>query len=60
MLQLLAPMATIIPKTLGKRFVDLQAKIMKVAVFSTKSDDRTFLEAANVDRTQDLVFLNRA
>lgn len=29
---------------------------MKVAVFSTKSDDRTFLEAANVDRTQDLVF----
>jgi D-lactate dehydrogenase len=34
----------------------LQAKIMKVAVFSTKSYDRTFLEAANVDRTQDLVF----
>jgi D-lactate dehydrogenase len=29
---------------------------MKVAVFSTKSYDRTFLEAANVDRTHDLVF----
>ncbi|NJS10173.1 MAG: 2-hydroxyacid dehydrogenase [Microcoleus sp. CSU_2_2] len=29
---------------------------MKVAVFSTKSYDRTFLEAANVDRRHDLVF----
>jgi D-lactate dehydrogenase len=29
---------------------------MKVAIFSTKSYDRTFLEAANVDRTHDLVF----
>jgi D-lactate dehydrogenase len=29
---------------------------MKVAVFSTKSYDRTFLETANVDRTHDLVF----
>jgi D-lactate dehydrogenase len=29
---------------------------MKVAVFSAKSYDRTFLEAANVDRTHDLVF----
>lgn len=29
---------------------------MKVAVFSTKSYDRTFLEAANVDHKHDLVF----
>jgi lactate dehydrogenase-like 2-hydroxyacid dehydrogenase len=34
----------------------LQAKIMKVAVFSTKSYDRTFLEAANVDQQHELVF----
>jgi D-lactate dehydrogenase len=36
--------------------VDFQAKIMKVAVFSTKSYDRAFLEAANADRTHELVF----
>jgi D-lactate dehydrogenase len=36
--------------------LDLPTKIMKVAVFSTKSYDRTFLEAANVDRQHDLVF----
>ncbi|WP_377476284.1 MAG: hypothetical protein P2A85_26295 [Microcoleus anatoxicus] len=29
---------------------------MKVGVFSTKSYDRTFLEAANVDDQHDLVF----
>jgi D-lactate dehydrogenase len=36
--------------------VDVQAKIMKVAVFSTKSYDRAFLEAANADRAHELVF----
>jgi D-lactate dehydrogenase len=36
--------------------VDVQAKIMKVAVFSTKSYDRAFLEAANAGRAHELVF----
>jgi D-lactate dehydrogenase len=34
----------------------LQAKIMKVAVFNTKSYDRTFLTAANVGGQHELVF----
>ncbi len=36
--------------------MDLQAKIMKVAVFSTKSYDRKFLEAANAEKAHELIF----